>query len=137
MFFRPTTGKTSTSAMAFQKSRGRTVSGDFKPSWYVFSSIKLPTSSRGCPFRAAHRDRTSRGRRFRHTVTVPVPLPLCVTPIQTDGRRDGQHPSNAVKLRPSTGLDGIRRESTTKLVSTTAQIVHLLRLEHYNSQRCR
>src|ERR1700733_14986966 len=63
--------------------------------------------------RAAHRDRIVRHRRSRSTVAVPVPLRLSLT-SQTDGRRDGQHPSNAVALRPSTGLDGIGRESPNK-----------------------
>src|SRR5277367_2005622 len=36
--------------------------------------------------RAAHRDRTSRYRRYRLTVTVPVPLRLSST-TKTDGRR--------------------------------------------------
>jgi hypothetical protein len=57
-------------------------------------------------YRAVHRDRTVRYRRSRQTVAVPVPLRLSST-NQTDGGRDGQHPSNAVKKRPSTALDGM------------------------------
>jgi hypothetical protein len=58
--------------------------------------------------RAARRNRTVRNGRFRSTVTVPVPLRLCST-NQTDGRRDGHHPSNTVH---STAVNGIRRHWT-------------------------
>src|SRR5271156_5521455 len=64
--------------------------------------------------RAAHRNRTSRDGRIRSTVTVPVPFELNLI-FETDGGRDGKHPSNPVKKQPSTALDGIEREYPNEL----------------------
>src|SRR5712672_3107336 len=58
--------------------------------------------------RAAYHNHTVWVGRAGWTVTVPVPLRLWSS-NQTDGGRDGHHPSNTIECTAVTALDGIGR----------------------------
>ena len=63
--------------------------------------------------RAAHRDRSVRNGRSRHTVTVPVPLSL--RSCNQTGRWTGRTtPVITVKCMAVNGLDGNRRVTSSK-----------------------
>jgi len=77
--------------------------------------------------RAAHRDRTSRYRRYRLTVTVPVPLRLSSTK-KTDGRRTVVNRPFPSWKQPLTAMYGNRREPWSNLIfcDTSILMVHIL-----------